>query len=432
MRSPTSMRPLNAEKATSWVQKHLAITLAERQSEAIACAVREKIIVITGGPGTGKTTIINGLLMIFLRSRARVLLAAPTGRAAKRMTEATGFEAKTIHRLLEYSFKEGGFQRNDRNLLDCHVLIIDEASMIDTMLMHHLITAVPLGATVIFVGDVNQLPPVGAGNALKDIIASECVPVVELNEIFRQAKESRIIVNAHRIKQGLLPDLIPRGPELEDFYFVEKDDPDEVLKLIVELVKERIPRRFGFDPIFDIQVITPMNKGVVGVENLNLALQAALNPHGQELKRGSKVFRCDDKVMQITNNYEKEVFNGDTGRIIHIDHEAQGIMVSFEGNEVIYDHSDLDELVPAYAVTVHKSQGSEYPAVIIPLLTQHFILLQRNLVYTAVTRGRRLVVLLGSKRALSIGVKNDQTLKRYTSLALRLRSSALSGSDDEH
>ncbi len=430
MQSPTSLRPLNAGKALSWVQKRLAITLADRQRDAIAGTVSEKVLVITGGPGTGKTTIINAALMMFSRVEARVFLTAPTGRAAKRMTEATGFEAKTIHRLLEYSIREGGFQRNEYNPLDCHVLIIDEASMIDTVLMHHLLTAVPPEATLILVGDVNQLPPVGAGNVLKDIIASGMVPVVELTEIFRQASESRIIVNAHRVKQGLLPDMNSFGPDLGDFYFIEKDDPDEVLRLIIELARDRIPGRFGLDPLGDIQVITPMNKGEVGVDNLNQALQAALNPHGEEVRRAGNTFRCNDKVMQIRNNYEKDVFNGDIGRIVHIDGESHEVTVSFDGNPVVYDYNDLDELVPAYAITVHKSQGSEYPAVIITLLPQHFILLQRNLVYTALTRGKRLVVIVGSRRALSIGVRNAKTMQRYTALASRLQ--ALTAGTSEH
>ena len=301
------------------------------------------------------------------------------------------------------------------------MLIIDEASMIDTVLMHYLLLAIPAHATVIFVGDVNQLPPVGAGNVLKDIIASQRVPVVELNEIFRQVKESRIVLNAHRIKQGLMPEMHAFGPELVDFYFIEKDKPEEVLRVILELVKDRIPLRFGLDPFTDIQVITPMNKGAVGVEHLNEALQEALNPHGEEVRRAGKTFRRNDKVMQIKNNYEKEVFNGDIGRITHLNHESQDLTVSFDGDTVAYDYSELDELVPAYAVTVHKSQGSEYPAVIIPLLTHHFILLQRNLIYTALTRGKRLVVIVGSKRALSIGVTNDKTMHRYTTLTPRLQ-----------
>jgi len=419
----TSLPPLNPSKATAWAQKQLAITLAEAQITAVEWAVREKMMIITGGPGTGKTTIINAVIKIFARNKAGILLAAPTGRAAKRMAEATGCEAKTIHRLLEYSVKEGGFLKNRHDPLNCDVLIIDETSMIDTMLMYYLITAVPAKATVILVGDRYQLPSIGGGNILKDCIESERIPVVELNEIFRQAKESRIVVNAHRIKEGLFPDCDSGTDELVDFYFIEKDNPADVLNLIVELVKERIPRRFGFDPLTEIQVITPMNRGILGVENMNTVLQEVLNPHGEQFRRGERTFRLNDKVMQTRNNYTKEIFNGDIGKIVAIDRNHGEISVRYDGRDLVYDQQDLEELVPAYAVTVHKSQGSEYPAVVFPLSTQHFMLLQRNLIYTAITRGKRLVVLIGSKRALHMGIQNTKTMKRYTSLAYRLRSS---------
>ena len=336
------------------------------------------------------------------------------------MSETTGREAKTIHRMLEYSIQKGGFQKDDGHPLDCDLLIIDEASMIDTILMHHLLKAVPPTATFILVGDVNQLPSVGAGNVLKDIISSETIPVVRLNDIFRQARESLIIVNAHKINQGVLPDLKPSAHELKDFYFIEQKDPAEVLKVILHLTKERIPDRFGLDPINDIQVLTPMHKGIVGSGNLNTALQSSLNPTGDEFIRGNRNFRLNDKVMQIKNNYDKEVFNGDIGRIKRIDSENQDILISFDGYDVPYDFTDLDEIVLAYAVSVHKSQGSEYPAVIVPVLTQHYILLQRNLIYTAVTRGKKLVVLVGTKRALAIAVGNNKTERRYTNLSYRL------------
>ena len=391
------------------MQKQLDITLAAKQIEAVKRAVTDKVLVITGGPGTGKTTIINAILKIFAKAGVKLLLAAPTGRAAKRMSEATGHEAKTIHRLLEYSIQKGGFQKNDQTPLKCDLLIVDEASMIDTILMHHLLKAIPPRATFILVGDVNQLPSVGAGNVLHDIIASGAVPVMELNEIFRQARESLIIVNAHKINQGLMPAFKPSGHKLADFYFIEQEEPEKVLGIILELVKERIPKRFGFDPIDDIQVLTPMHKGMVGAGNLNLELQNALNPGPDSLARGGKNFRINDKVMQIQNNYEKEVFNGDLGRIVKIDLEAQEVIIDFDGKKVPYDYSDLDEVVLAYAISIHKSQGSEYPAVVIPILTQHYVLLQRNLIYTAVTRGKKLVVMVGSKKALAIGIENDKT-----------------------
>ena len=421
IRTPKSIRNIDFDKAIKWVQQHLPITLAEKQREAIQCAVENKVMIITGGPGTGKTTIINAILKVFSRINIKIMLAAPTGRAAKRMSEATGHAAKTIHRLLEYSIQKGGFQKNELSPLNCDLMIIDEASMIDTILMHHLLKAIPPGTTFILVGDVNQLPSVGAGNVLKDIIASGEMQIVELNEIFRQARESLIIVNAHRINNGLLPSFKSFEQKLDDFYFIEQEDPEAVLRILLELVKERIPRRFGFDPVNDIQVLSPMHKGIVGAGNLNRELQNVLNPGEDGVIRGGRNFRVHDKVMQIKNNYDKEVFNGDIGRITRIDTENQELVISFDGRDIPYDYSDLDEIVLAYAVSIHKSQGSEYPAVIMPILTQHFVLLQRNLVYTAVTRGRKLVVMVGTMKALAIGVKNDKTQKRYTYLKHRLR-----------
>ncbi len=419
--APKAIRKIDTEKATGWVQKQLDITLAQRQVEAVRCAVEDKVLVITGGPGTGKTTIVNAVLKIFRRVGVRIMLAAPTGRAAKRMSEATGHEAKTIHRMLEYSIRKGGFQKNEENPLKCDLLIVDEASMIDTVLMYHLVKAVPPTATFILVGDSNQLPSVGAGNVLQDIIRSGLVKVVELNEIFRQARESSIIVNAHRINNGILPSLKPSGQKVNDLYFIEQENPEEVLRIILELVKDRIPKRFGFDPVDDVQVLTPMHRGVVGAGNLNVELQRVLNPRGGGLTRAGMNLNVNDKVMQVVNNYDKEVFNGDIGRIMRVHSEIQEVTIVFDGREVTYEYSDLDEIVLAYAVSVHKSQGSEYPAVIIPILTQHYVLLQRNLVYTAVTRGRKLVVLVGTKKALAIGVRNDKTQKRYTYLRQRLR-----------
>lgn len=418
--APKSIRPIYPDKALKWVQKQLDITLAPKQAEAVQRAVADKVLVITGGPGTGKTTIIKTILNILAECNFKIMLAAPTGRAAKRMSEATGREAKTIHRLLEYSPQKGGFQKDEQTPLKCDLLVIDEASMIDTILMHHLLKAVPPKATFILVGDVNQLPSVGAGNVLHDLIASGVMPVIELNEIFRQARESLIIVNAHQINQGRMPAFKPIGHKLADFYFIEQEDPEKVLNIILELVKDRIPNRFGFDPINDIQVLTPMHKGMVGAGNLNMELQKALNPALDSLSRGGKNFRVNDKVMQIRNNYEKEVFNGDLGRIAKIDLELQEVLIDIDGRKVPYEFSDLDEVVLAYAISIHKSQGSEYPAVVIPILTQHYILLQRNLIYTGVTRGKKLVVMVGSKRALAMGIGNDRTKRRYTYLRNRM------------
>jgi exodeoxyribonuclease V alpha subunit len=416
---PKSIRSVNVENALEWVQERLDIRLAENQAKALRCALENKIMVITGGPGTGKTTIINAILKIFSKLKIKILLAAPTGRASKRMSEATGHEAKTIHRLLEYSFAKGGFQKNEEKPLSCDLLILDEVSMIDTVLMYHLTKAIPAFATVILVGDVNQLPSVGAGNVLNDIIASGVIPVVELKEIFRQARESRIIVNAHKINNGILPEFEEHVPN-NDFYFIEQEDPETVLEIILELTRERIPKRFGLDPVDDIQVLTPMHKGVVGAGNLNTELQKSLNPSQAEISRGNRNFKVGDKVMQIRNNYDKEVFNGDIGRITAIHPDEHEITVLFDGRNVAYEFYELDELVLAYAVSIHKSQGSEYPAVVIPVLPQHYILLQRNLIYTAVTRGRNLVVMVGTRKALAMGIHNDKTQRRFTNLRYRL------------
>jgi len=421
--APKSFRDIDLDRAVEWVQKQLSITLAEKQLEALRCSVENKVVVITGGPGTGKTTIINAVIKIFSRMKLKIMLAAPTGRAAKRMSEASGYEAMTIHRLLEFSFQKGGFQRNEKKPLDCDLLIVDEASMIDTVLMHHMLKAAPPRATFILVGDVNQLPSVGAGAILNDIIESGSVPVVELNEIFRQAKGSRIIVNAHKINSGIIPSFeapVPSG-STNDFYFIQQEDPEKVLEIILELTRDRIPRRFNFDPVDDIQVLTPMHRGVVGAGNLNDKLQETLNPGEDIVMRGDRGFRVNDKVMQIRNNYDKEVFNGDIGKITKIIADEQATVISFDGRKVVYEFADLDEIVLAYAVSVHKSQGSEYPAVIIPILIQHYMLLQRNLIYTAVTRGRNLVVMVGTRKALAIGINNNKTQKRYTYLKQRLQ-----------
>ena len=418
--APKRVRKMDREKAVAWVQKRIRLTLAKKQVEAVERAISEKIMVITGGPGTGKTTIINAVIKIYQQVGARILLAAPTGRAAKRMSEATGYPSKTIHRMLEFSPQKWQFLRNEDHPLEVDVLILDEVSMIDTTLMYNLLKGVPSTATLIMVGDANQLPSVGAGNVLKDIIRSGAIPVVALNEIFRQAEKSQIIVNAHKINMGIIPNLKRDQGAQDDFYFIAQEDPEQVLKIITELACERIPRRFHLDAVDDIQVLSPMHKGNVGTENLNQVLQDVLNPSKEELSRAGKRFRPKDKVMQIRNNYEKEVFNGDIGRITTIDPENQQLVVSFDGFLVPYDYSELDEIVLAYAISVHKSQGSEYKAVVIPVLSQHFVLLQRNLIYTAVTRGKDLVIMVGSPKALAIGVKNDRIMRRYTYLAERL------------
>lgn len=421
--TPEILRPVQVEKAVEWVQKELSIQLAPNQLEAIRNALKNKVLILTGGPGTGKTTIINAILKIFNAMGARCLLAAPTGRAAKRMTETTGIPAKTLHRLLEFSFQSGGFQKNEEKPLNCHVLIVDEASMIDTVLMHHLMKAVPPTASFILVGDVNQLPSVGPGNVLKDMISSGTVPVTTLTEIFRQAAESLIIVNAHRINQGNFP-LLPSHDHSKspgDFYFIRQEDPEKVLNIILDLTCKRIPKRFGYDPFDQVQVLTPMHRGTLGAANLNYHLQQALNPKKESLILGGRSFKIDDKVMQIRNNYDKKVFNGDIGRIKHIDADSQEFAILFDDGLVRYDFSELDEIVLAYAISVHKSQGSEYPVVVIPIITQHYILLQRNLIYTAVTRAKKLAVLVGTWKALAIGIKNDKTRKRYTLLKERLK-----------
>lgn len=418
--TPQAIRKIDSEKAIQWVQEKLSITLADKQIEAVQRSAENKVMVITGGPGTGKTTIINAILKIFSAIKAKVMLAAPTGRAAKRMSEATGYEAKTIHRMLEYNMRKGGFQKKEESPLDCELLIIDEASMIDTLLMHHLLKAIPVTATFIMVGDVNQLPSVGAGNVLKDIIDSGIAPVVQLNEIFRQAKESSIIVNAHKINEGIIPNLKSNQDKLDDFYFIEQEDPEKALEMIINLVRERIPKRFGFDSVNDIQVLTPMHRGTIGAGNLNIELQKALNPGEEGVTRGGRLFKVNDKVMQIVNNYDKEVYNGDIGRIASIDEELKEVKVTIDDRDITYDYSDLDEIVHAYAVSIHKSQGSEYPVVVIPILIQHYMLLQRNLLYTGVTRGKKLVVIVGTKKAMAIAVKNNKTEKRYTLLKDRL------------
>ena len=422
--SLSNIRPIHPEKAIEWVQQKLNIELAKRQEEAILLAATSKVLIITGGPGTGKTTIITAILRIFQQLRLRILLAAPTGRAAKRMNEATGWEAKTIHRLLEYSPYKGGFKKDQDDPLEADVVIIDETSMVDTLLMYHLLKAIPSHAHLILVGDVDQLPSVGPGNVLKDIIRSGRFTVVTLTEIFRQAQESTIVVNAHKVNQGQFP--VSKEidhPGKTDFQFIQEEDPEKILQNILDLCSERIPRHFRFHPLREIQVLTPMHKGTIGVTNLNVELQKRLNPGPPGITRGAWNFRSGDKVMQIVNNYDKDVFNGDIGLISKIDPEQREAVIEFDGRLVPYDYSDLDEVVLAYAVSVHKSQGSEYPAVILPVVTQHYMLLQRNLIYTGITRAKKLVILIGTKKALSIAVRNNKPQRRYTLLSERLRAS---------
>ena len=407
---------IDPEKALPWIEQKTRLSLAQSQVSAIRLALVSKVLVITGGPGVGKTTIVNAILRILAAKGMELLLCAPTGRAAKRMTEATGFEAKTIHRLLEVNPRGGGFKRDGDNPLECDVLVVDETSMVDVLLMQALIKAVPNNAALLIVGDIDQLPSVGPGQVLADVIDSGAVPVMRLTEVFRQAAQSRIITSAHRINQGLMPDLSrPEGSS--DFYFVRADEPETAVPRIIELVKSRIPQRFDLDPIRDIQVLCPMNRGGIGARSLNIELQAALNPAGdRKVERFGWTFAPGDKVMQIENDYDKEVYNGDIGYVDDVDPDADELTARFDGQTVTYGFGELDALVPAYAATIHKSQGSEYPAVVIPLMTQHYPMLQRNLLYTGVTRGKKLVVLVGQKKAIAIAVRNVSGRRRWSKL----------------
>ena len=415
---------IDAERAIAWVEKKLAVTLAASQRAALGLALVNKVLVITGGPGVGKTTLVNSILKILEAKSVSVALCAPTGRAAKRLAESTGLAAKTIHRLLEADPRRGGFKRGEANPLECELLVVDEASMVDVPLMASLIKALPLRSGLVLVGDVDQLPSVGPGQVLADIIGSEAVPVARLTEVFRQAAQSRIVVNAHRVNRGQMPELDASANEGSDFFFVEASDPDDAARKIIEIVRNRIPGRFGLDPIRDVQVLCPMNRGRLGTRTLNLDLQAALN--GDESKpavaRFGWSFRVDDKVMQTANDYDKDVFNGDIGLVRGVDLEAQEIVIDFDGRPVTYDFGELDEVSPAYAMTIHKAQGSEYPAVVIPLSTQHYLMLRRNLLYTGITRARKLVVLVGQRRALAIAVKDSRTERRWSKLNQWLRN----------
>ncbi|NUN93045.1 MAG: AAA family ATPase [Verrucomicrobiae bacterium] len=446
-------------------------SMSDAQREAVRAAITSKLVVITGGPGVGKTTIIRGIVKILAYKKARIALCAPTGRAAKRLSESCSYFAQTIHRLLKYDPQDHDFTHHAANPIEADLVVVDETSMLDVPLAFHLLNAIPPTASVVLVGDVDQLPSVGPGNFLRDVIDSGIAPVIRLNQIFRQHHRSQIVVNAHRVNEGKLPensaatpmlamardltgdeDSPPADPEAgrpgecaaaapsanglstaSDFHLLPADSPEAAVRRIVKLVSDEIPRAFQFDPIEEIQVMAPMHRGVCGVENLNRELQAALNPKRAdpkfrlhrdgvipEIERFGRLYRIGDKVMQIRNNYDKDVFNGDLGRVVAIDRDAAKLSVRVDERLVEYEFTDLDELLPAYAISIHKSQGSEYPVVVIPILTQHYVMLQRNLLYTAITRGKKLVVVVGAAKALAIAVRNDKTAQRYGMLKARL------------
>ncbi len=409
---------IDPARAIPWVEQRLALTLADSQREAVEQALSSKVLVITGGPGVGKTTLINAILQILAARRLRILLCAPTGRAAKRISETTGLEASTIHRLLEFDPTAHGFRRCADLPLECDLLVVDETSMVDVPLMASLLEALPESTALLLVGDVDQLPSVGPGQVLSDLITSGALPVARLTQVFRQAAASRIITTAHAVNQGRIPDLrAPADPDGCDFFYAPAETAEQAVAVILKLVSERIPQRFGLDPIQQVQVLCPMARGGCGSRALNVELQQRLNPDPPEqVERFGWRFAQGDKVMQIANDYEKEVFNGDLGTVDSIDPDASELGVLFDGRSVIYGWAELDNLVPAYACTIHKSQGSEYPAVVIPLLTQHYAMLQRNLVYTGITRGKRLVVLVGQRKALAMAVNNNRGNSRHTRL----------------
>ena len=415
---------IDADKAIPWVEQRTKRTLADGQREAIRGALSSKVLVITGGPGVGKTTLVNSILKILRAKNVPIALCAPTGRAAKRLSESTGLEAKTIHRLLETDPRTGAFRRTEEAPLDCDLFVVDEISMVDVPLMRSVLRALPNRAALLLVGDVDQLPSVGPGQVLADVIGSSAVPVVRLTEVFRQAAESQIIVNAHRINQGVIPDFA--SLDGGDFYFVDAANADEAVRKLLAIVRERIPKRFEFDAVRDIQVLCPMNRGGLGARSLNIELQKTLNPPGEvRIERFGWTFCPGDKVMQVENDYDKEVYNGDLGVVSRIRMEEGELTVDFDGRDVVYGFGELDELVLAYATTIHKSQGSEYPAVVIPLSIQHYPMLQRNLIYTGVTRGKRLVVLVGQRTALAIAVKGDRKRRRWSRLREWLTSGGI-------
>ncbi|NCC50285.1 MAG: ATP-dependent RecD-like DNA helicase [Spartobacteria bacterium] len=413
--------PIDVERAIEWSEQRIGLELADRQKEAIRMGVTEKLLVLTGGPGVGKTTLVNVLIKILTAKRLHVVLCAPTGRAAKRLAETSGCEAKTLHRLLAFDPRQGGFRHDETNPLTGDVFVVDESSMIDVSLAWQFVRALPKESALVIVGDVDQLPSVGPGTVLRDIINSEMLPVTRLDHVFRQAACSDIIVNAHRINEGKMPVLKEKGVP-SDFFFDPQEDPEQAARRIVRLVTEHIPKKFGFDPVDDVQVLAPMRRGALGSQNLNQLLQHALNPNGVSIERFGITFRENDKVMQLQNDYDKEVFNGDIGRIRQIDAENREMVVCYDGRDVIYDLQELDELTPSYAITIHKSQGSEYPCVVVPIHTQHYVMLQRNLLYTAITRGRRLVVLVGTPKAMRIAVNRLDAEQRITTLRERLMS----------
>jgi exodeoxyribonuclease V alpha subunit len=423
---------LDLASALPGIEAKMGLQLAPAQREAIRMAATSKVLVVTGGPGVGKTTLVRGIIELFTSRYRKVGLCAPTGRAAKRLCETTGREAKTIHRLLEFEPALGGFRRDQHNPLDVDLLVVDETSMVDVALMYSLLKAVPPGACLVLVGDVDQLPSVGPGLVLGDVIASKAVPVVRLTEIFRQAGKSWIVRAAHAVKQGELPESAPPGGE-GDFYFVEAQSPETITDRLLTMVRERIPKRFGLDPLRDVQVLTPMNRSALGTEALNARLQEVLNPAqgGAEVERFSMRFRVGDKVLQTQNNYQREVFNGDIGRIMSIDEAERELIVEFDGRSVVYDFGELDELTLAYALSIHRSQGSEYPAVVIPLHTQHFLMLQRNLLYTGLTRGKRLVALVGTRQALEMAVQRQEMRARCSLLRQRLEGDGETEAQDE-
>jgi exodeoxyribonuclease V alpha subunit len=411
---------IDASKAIPWVEERTGLQLSPSQREAVATSIRDKVVIITGGPGVGKTTVVNSILKIIRAKGVQVKLCAPTGRAAKRLSESTGLEAATVHRLLEFDPQSMGFKKNQEEPLELELLVMDESSMMDTVLMNQVLRAIPSHAALLLVGDVDQLPSVGPGTVLADLIDSQRITTVRLTEIFRQAASSRIIVNAHRINQGKMPER-PREGEESDFYFVEAETPEAIFDKLLRVITERIPKRFGFHPVDEVQVLTPMNRAGLGARNLNVELQRVLNPNGHpQITRFGWTYAPGDKVIQTANDYDKEVFNGDIGRIVEID-EGEGLLqIDFDGRRVEYESGELDQVSLAYATTIHKSQGSEYPAVVIPLSTQHFNLLERNLLYTAVTRGKQLVVVIGQPRALRIAVQRLEAKNRLTNLKARL------------
>jgi len=421
--------PIDLEKAIAWCQQRSGKILADSQREALVQALRHRVLVITGGPGVGKTTLMNSILMILRAKKAKCLLCAPTGRAAKRLSQATGLEAKTIHRMLEVIPATGRFARNRRNPLQCDLMVVDECSMLDVPLMSHLLAAHPPEGSLILVGDVDQLPSVGPGMVLQHVIASGVVPVVRLKEVFRQSRDSRIITTAHEVNSGKAPVPVSGSAPDSDFYFLEREDPEQIAGLMSRLIRERIPRRLGVDAIRDIQVLCPMHRGSLGAREVNRRLQDLLNPARpgrEEVEKFGWKFRVGDKVIQMENNYDKNVFNGDMGRIEMVDPLDKGVAIRFESQKVIYDFNELDQLAPGYAISVHKSQGSEFPVVVIPLAMQQYLLLQRNLIYTGITRGKKLVVVIGQGRALQAAVRNNKVERRYSGLLSRLRGGAAS------